>query len=125
VFQYLGYSHAWAALATIVLLMATFAWNFVDLFVVITGIALTERFRLLNRHLQTARGKVPSYTKMLSLSFILCSFCRMCIFREIQKVQFKEELDHRIYQGSLAVDRKTSLRPATPPVCAAFPRPVS
>jgi hypothetical protein len=59
-FQYLGYSHAWGALATTVQLMATFSWNFTDLFVTIAGIALRERFRLLNRNMQAARGKVPS-----------------------------------------------------------------
>jgi hypothetical protein len=26
----------------------------------------------------------------------LCSFCRICVFNEIQKVQVKEELAHRI-----------------------------
>jgi hypothetical protein len=60
-FQYLGYSHTCGALATIVQFMATFSWNFMDIFIAIAGIALTERFRLLNRHLQVARGKVPLY----------------------------------------------------------------
>jgi hypothetical protein len=57
-FEYLGYSHACAAFATTAGAVATFSWNFMDLFIAIAGIALTERFRLLNRHLQTVRGKV-------------------------------------------------------------------
>jgi hypothetical protein len=61
-FQYLGYSHACAALATVAQLMATFSWNFTDLFIAVACIALRERFRLLNRHLQAVRGKVPLYS---------------------------------------------------------------
>jgi hypothetical protein len=72
-FQYLGYSHACAAFATMVQLAATFSWSFMDLFIAIAGIALTERFRLLNRHLLAVRGKVPLYPMLPSLIFILCN----------------------------------------------------
>jgi hypothetical protein len=60
-FNYLGYSHACAAFATMAGALATFSWNFMDLFIAITSIALAERFRLLNRHLQNVRGKVTFY----------------------------------------------------------------
>ena len=60
-FQYLGYSHACAVFATMTQILATFSWNFMDLFIVIAAIALTERFRVFNRHLQAVRGKVPLY----------------------------------------------------------------
>jgi hypothetical protein len=79
-FQYLGYSHACAVLATMALVLATFSWNFMDLFIAIAGIALTERFRLLNRHLQAVRGKVPLYPTIPSLNFILCNFCHLSLF---------------------------------------------
>jgi hypothetical protein len=57
-FNYLRYSHACAAVATMAGALATFSWNFMDLFIAITSIALAERFRLLNRHLQNVKGKV-------------------------------------------------------------------
>jgi hypothetical protein len=57
-FNYLGYSHACAAVATMAGAIATFSWNFMDLFIAVTSIALAERFRLLNRHLQNVKGKV-------------------------------------------------------------------
>ncbi|XP_023708030.1 gustatory receptor for sugar taste 64f [Cryptotermes secundus] len=56
-FNYVGYSHACAAVATMAGALATFSWNYMDLFISITSIALAERFRLLNRHLQNVRGK--------------------------------------------------------------------
>jgi hypothetical protein len=60
-FQLLGYSHACAAFATMAEAAATFSWNFMDVFISVIGIALTERFRLLNRHLQAVRGKVTVF----------------------------------------------------------------
>jgi hypothetical protein len=60
-FNYLGYSHACAAVATMAGALATFSWNFMDLFIAITSIALAERFRLLNRHLQNVKGKVTLF----------------------------------------------------------------
>ncbi|XP_021936078.1 gustatory receptor for sugar taste 64f-like isoform X3 [Zootermopsis nevadensis] len=56
-FTYLGYSHACAVFASVAAALATFSWNFMDLFIAVTSIALTDRFRLLNRNLQAFRGK--------------------------------------------------------------------
>jgi hypothetical protein len=82
-FSYLGYSHACAAVATMAVALATFSWNFMDLFISITSIALAERFRLLNRHLQKVRGKViffcmtkPELTLLQFLSSISLSFLK-------------------------------------------------
>lgn len=59
-FTYIGYSHACAAFASVAEALATFSWNFMDLFIAVTSIALAERFRLLNRNLQAVRGKVTN-----------------------------------------------------------------
>jgi hypothetical protein len=80
-FQYLAYSHACAAFATTAAAVATFSWNFMDLFIAVTGIALTERFRLLNRHLQAVRGKVTALSMTPSPNFVLYSFCHIWLFR--------------------------------------------
>jgi len=38
--------------------IATFTWNFIDLFIILMSLALTERFRLFNEYLGSVRGKV-------------------------------------------------------------------
>jgi hypothetical protein len=60
-FTYLDYSHPCAVMATMASTLATFSWNFMDLFIAICSIALTERFRLLNRNLQAVQGKVTAF----------------------------------------------------------------
>jgi gustatory receptor len=38
--------------------IATFTWNFTDLFIILVSLALTERFRLFNGYLGSVQGKV-------------------------------------------------------------------
>jgi hypothetical protein len=59
-FTYIGYSHACAVFASVAAALATFSWNFMDLFISVTSIALTERFHVLNRNLQAIKGKVTA-----------------------------------------------------------------
>ena len=39
-------------------ILSTFSWNFVDLFLILISIALTDQFRQLNSRLNSIRGKV-------------------------------------------------------------------
>lgn len=57
----MDYSFATATLALIINFIATFTWNFTDLFIILVSLALTERFRLFNQYLVSFRGKVISY----------------------------------------------------------------
>lgn len=80
-FNYLGYSHACAAVATMAEALATFSWNYMDLFIAITSIALAERFRLLNRHLQNVRGKVTLFYMTEPELTLLYKFSLLRLFR--------------------------------------------
>lgn len=71
-FKYLGYSHACAVFASVAAALATFSWNFMDLFIAVTSIALTERFHLLNRNLQAVRGKVTALYRVFQKSLCTC-----------------------------------------------------
>lgn len=41
--------------------VATFAWNFMDLFVMILSIGLSSRFKQINEEMQRVKGEVGSY----------------------------------------------------------------
>ncbi|PNF40292.1 hypothetical protein B7P43_G05776 [Cryptotermes secundus] len=58
IFAVMDYSFATATLALINNFIATFTWNFTDLFIILVSLALTERFRLFNEYLVSFRGKV-------------------------------------------------------------------
>ena len=57
-FGAVGFSPVLAVFSAYSNFMATFYWNFSDLFVITISIALASRFRLLNTHLTHARGMV-------------------------------------------------------------------
>jgi hypothetical protein len=80
-FNYLSYSHACAAVATMAGALATFSWNFMDLFIAITSIALAEQFRLLNRHLENVRGKVTLFYMIEPELTLLHNFSLIRLFR--------------------------------------------
>lgn len=52
------YSLTIAIVTIIANFIATFTWNFTDLFIILMSLALTERFRLFNEYLGSVRGKV-------------------------------------------------------------------
>jgi len=54
------YSLTTAIVTLIANFIATFTWNFTDLFIILVSLALTERFRLFNEYLGSVRGKVIS-----------------------------------------------------------------
>lgn len=45
-------------LAKILNVVATFAWTYMDLFVILISIGLSSRFKLINRDLERIRGEV-------------------------------------------------------------------
>jgi gustatory receptor len=57
-FAVMEYSFTAAILTLITNFIATFTWNFTDLFIILMSLALTERFRLFNQNLDSVRGKV-------------------------------------------------------------------
>ncbi|CAG2066341.1 unnamed protein product, partial [Timema podura] len=58
VFNYFSYSH-WKGIALFLIhLVATYIWNYMDMFVIILSIALVERFRLISAKLRKVRGKL-------------------------------------------------------------------
>jgi len=57
-FAVTGYSLTTAIVTLITNFIATFTWNFTDLFIILMSLALTERFRLFNEYLGSVRGKV-------------------------------------------------------------------
>lgn len=61
IFTVMDYSFATATLALINNFIATFTWNFTDLFIILVSLALTERFRLFNEYLVSFRGKVINH----------------------------------------------------------------
>jgi gustatory receptor len=58
IFVVMDYSLATAIISLITNFIATFTWNFTDLFIILVSLALSERFRLLNEYLDSVRGKV-------------------------------------------------------------------
>lgn len=59
-FAVMDYSLTTAILTLITNFIATFTWNFADLFIILVSLALSERFRLFNEYLYSVRGKVIS-----------------------------------------------------------------
>uniref|UniRef100_A0A0U5AXB0 Gustatory receptor n=1 Tax=Reticulitermes speratus TaxID=60591 RepID=A0A0U5AXB0_9NEOP len=57
-FAVMEYSFTTAILTLITNFIATFTWNFTDLFIILMSLALTERFRLFNQNLDSVRGKL-------------------------------------------------------------------
>lgn len=57
-FTVMDYSFTTAAFALIINFIATYTWNFADLFIILVSLALTERFHLFNQYLASFRGKV-------------------------------------------------------------------
>jgi gustatory receptor len=57
-FAVMDYSFTTATLTLISNFIATFTWNFTDLFIILVSLALAERFHLFNQYLVSLRGKV-------------------------------------------------------------------
>lgn len=57
-FAVMDYSLTTAIVTLIANFIATFTWNFTDLFIILVSLALTERFRLFNEYLVSIQGKV-------------------------------------------------------------------
>jgi gustatory receptor len=57
-FAIVDYSFTTAILALIINFIATFTWNFTDLFIILVSLALSERFHLFNQYLGSFQGKV-------------------------------------------------------------------
>jgi gustatory receptor len=58
IFAVMDYSFTTATLALISNFIATFTWNFTDLFIILVSLALSERFHLFNQYLISFQGKV-------------------------------------------------------------------
>lgn len=59
-FMILPYSPWIAVVAKVVNIIATFCWNYMDLFVMMIGVGLSTRFRQINEDLQRTKGKVKN-----------------------------------------------------------------
>ncbi|XP_032670842.1 gustatory receptor for sugar taste 64f-like isoform X1 [Odontomachus brunneus] len=57
VFTKMSYSLWKGILVDVINILSTFSWNFVDLFLILISIALTDQFRQLNSRLNSIRGK--------------------------------------------------------------------
>jgi gustatory receptor len=57
-FAVMDYNFTTATLTLITNFIATFTWNFTDLFIILVSLAVTERFHLFNQYLDSVRGKV-------------------------------------------------------------------
>lgn len=58
--------------------VVTFAWSFMDLFVIVVSVGLTSQFRQINADLQQMKGKVMTIQKNMGINkqtnFLLFSF---------------------------------------------------
>lgn len=59
-FQFVPYSIWLAIIGKIVNFIATFAWSYMDLFIMMISIALTSRFRQINEDLWRIKGQMMS-----------------------------------------------------------------
>jgi gustatory receptor len=60
-FAVMDYNFTTAILTLISNFIATFTWNFTDLFIILVSLALGERFHLFNQYLVSLRGKVINH----------------------------------------------------------------
>ncbi|XP_049800294.1 gustatory receptor 5a for trehalose-like [Schistocerca nitens] len=58
VLDYLGYNFAVNFCTAFISIIATFAWNYVDLFIILLSIAITERFKQINIAVKSCTDKV-------------------------------------------------------------------
>jgi gustatory receptor len=67
-FAVIDYSFTAATLTLIINFIATFTWNFADLFIMLVCLALAERFHLFNQYLVSLQGKVIHHRIFNNLS---------------------------------------------------------
>ncbi|XP_012345927.1 gustatory receptor for sugar taste 64f-like isoform X1 [Apis florea] len=65
IFSRTSYSLWKGILVDIINILSTFSWNFVDLFLILISIALTDQFRQLNSRLYSVRGKYHFIVKAM------------------------------------------------------------
>ncbi|XP_055326852.1 gustatory receptor for sugar taste 64f-like [Sitodiplosis mosellana] len=80
-FAFLPYSHLAAFLGKFTTLIATFTWNYMDLFVMMISVGLSSRFKQINEELERVKGEHMSedfwalrrsqYRKLCNLCFIV------------------------------------------------------
>lgn len=58
VFVFFKYNRAIGIFGKFLNILSTFAWNFIDLFIMAVGFALSEKFRQINVNLQCSKYKV-------------------------------------------------------------------
>lgn len=58
---FLPYSPFVAFIGKFVNIVATFAWNYMDLFVMIISVGLSSRFKQINEELQRVKGEVTNH----------------------------------------------------------------
>jgi len=61
IFTFINYSFVVAIPVKFCDILYAYAWNIMDLFIIILACALTEKFKQLNRKLASVRGKVSYY----------------------------------------------------------------
>ncbi|CAL7948745.1 unnamed protein product [Xylocopa violacea] len=66
IFSRIPYSLWTGIMVDIINILSTFSWNFVDLFLILISIALTDQFRQLNNRLYSIRGKYHFIVKAMS-----------------------------------------------------------
>lgn len=70
-FTFLSYSNWLAVLGKMVNIVATFAWNYMDLFVMMISLGLSSRFKQINEDLQRVKGEVILCSMMIFILLFL------------------------------------------------------
>lgn len=55
-------------------ILSTFAWNFIDIFIMAVSVALSEKFRQINVRLETVKNKVSRFYRK-NIMICLLNFC--------------------------------------------------
>lgn len=74
-FTYTSYSPWKAFIGKIVNIVATFAWSYMDLFVMVISLGLSTRFKQLNDELEQVKGEVNSLK--ISLDFTIFDISKL------------------------------------------------
>lgn len=67
VFQSLGYNPVLSVCVIVLMFLTSCAWNFIDVFIIVMSVAMSERFKQFNQKLLSVNGKVGCVCKYFQL----------------------------------------------------------
>ncbi|KAL5291379.1 Gr64e family protein [Megaselia abdita] len=78
VFSFVEYNRFLGFFGKYLNILSTFAWNFIDIFIMTVGIALSEKFRQINLHLEKAKYKLTPESFWISSRTNYRNLCQLC-----------------------------------------------